>query len=83
MVLTSTDSQRRHRLHAAVTGSGLQQVSNNLVVYEVLFSDPNSLEQVDVPVVVSYVSNLSANPPVGLPVTGRSGDGCRRLRSVL
>ncbi len=69
MVLTSTDSSG-DTAYTAVTGSGLQQVSNNLVVYEVLFSDPNSLEQVDVPVVVSYVSNLSANPPVGLPVTG-------------
>ncbi len=48
----------------------LVAVSNNLAVYEVLFDDPSSLESVDVPVVVAYVSNLSANPPVGLPVTG-------------
>jgi len=45
-------------------------VSNNLAVYEVLFDDPSSLEQVDVPVVVAFVANLSANPPVGLPATG-------------
>jgi len=69
MVLTSTDAAG-DTAFSAVTGSGLVQVSNNLVAYEVLFADPNSLEQVDVPVVVSYVSNLSANPPVGLPVTG-------------
>jgi hypothetical protein len=29
------------------------------------------LEAADVPVVVAYVANLSANPPVGLPVTGQ------------
>jgi hypothetical protein len=48
----------------------LVPVSNNLAVYEVLFEDPNSLESVDIPVVVAYVANLTANPPVGLPVTG-------------
>jgi hypothetical protein len=48
----------------------LVPVSNNLAVYEVLFDDPASLEQVDVPVVVAYTAQLSANPPVGLPVTG-------------
>jgi len=48
----------------------LAAVSNNLAVYEVLFDDPASLEQVDVPVVVAFQANLSANPPGGLPVTG-------------
>jgi hypothetical protein len=48
--------------------NALSQVSNGLAVYEILFSDPNSVETTAVPVVVSYVSNLSANPPVGLPV---------------
>jgi len=52
------------------TVGNLVAVSNNLVVYEVLFSDANSLEQVDIPVVVAFASNLSANPPGGLPVTG-------------
>jgi hypothetical protein len=61
--------------NAGPVGSGnsvgsLVAVSNNLAVYEVLFDDPASLEQVDVPVVVAYVQNLSANPPIGLPVTG-------------
>jgi hypothetical protein len=32
------------------------------------------LEQADIPVVVAFVSNLSANPPVGLPVTGQIGN---------
>jgi hypothetical protein len=53
----------------AATGT-LTQVSNGLAVYEVLFDDPGSLEQVDIPVVVAFVSNLSANPPIGLPATG-------------
>jgi hypothetical protein len=48
----------------------LVPVSNNLAVYEVLFDDPSSLENVDVPVVVAYVANLSANPPIGLPAPG-------------
>jgi hypothetical protein len=38
-----------------------------LIVYEVLFSDPFSNEYMDVPIVVSYAVNLSANPPLGLP----------------
>jgi len=38
-----------------------------LVVYEILFTDPFSLEYVDVPFVVSYATNLSANAPIGLP----------------
>jgi hypothetical protein len=38
-----------------------------LVVYEILFTDVYTLEFVDVPFVVSYSSNLSANAPIGLP----------------
>ncbi len=48
--------------------NALVPVSNNLAVYEILFSDPNAVETTTVPVVVGYVSNLSANPPIGLPV---------------
>ena len=72
MVLVSTDSAGDTGFQFAWTGNSyLQQVpSSNLAVWEVLWSDPNSLEQVDVPVVVSYISNLTANPPVGLPVPG-------------
>jgi hypothetical protein len=51
--------------------NALVQVSNGLAVYEILFTDPNTTEQATVPVVVSYVSNLSANPPIGLPVPGQ------------
>jgi len=53
----------------------LQAVSisggSGLAVYEILFADPSSLENLDVPVVVAYVSNLSANPPGGLPVVNQ------------
>jgi len=61
----------------AASGSGktpsvgtnpLVQVSNNLAVYEILFTDPDSNETATVPVVVSYPSALSSNPPIGLPV---------------
>jgi hypothetical protein len=38
--------------------------------FEVLFDDPGSQEQMDVPVVVAYAANLTANPPIGLPVPG-------------
>jgi len=83
-VLTTTDANGDTTYAPAETGlptsipavaSGnpvgtLSQVSNGLAVYEVLFDDPGSLEQVDIPVVVAFVSNLSANPPIGLPATG-------------
>jgi hypothetical protein len=50
----------------------LVSVSNGsaLVVYEILFTDPFSLEYADVPFVVSYAANLSANQPLGLPQPG-------------
>ena len=51
--------------------NALVQVSNNLAVWEILFSDPNSIETTTVPVVVAYAANLSANPPIGLPVPGQ------------
>jgi len=68
-VLVATDAAG-DTAFSAVPGTNLVAVSNNLAVYEVLFDDPLSLEQVDIPVVVAYVSALSSNPPVGLPVTG-------------
>jgi hypothetical protein len=49
----------------------LVAVANGLAVYEILFTDPNSIEQATVPVVVAYVSNLASNPPIGLPVPGQ------------
>jgi len=70
-VLTSTDANGNTAYTpATTTGNILTPVSNSLAVYEVLFDDPLSLEQVDIPVVVSFVANLAANPPGGLPVAG-------------
>jgi hypothetical protein len=37
--------------------------SSNLAVYEVLWSDPFSLEDLDVPIALSYVANLAQNLP--------------------
>lgn len=47
----------------------LVSVSNGaaLIVYEILFTDPFSLEYADVPIVVSYATQLNANAPIGLP----------------
>ena len=67
-VLVSTDAAGDTAYNPATSGFNLQPVNNNLAVYEILFESPTSLEQVDIPVVVAYVSNLSANPPLGLPV---------------
>ena len=50
--------------------NNLVQVSGGLAVYEILFTDPSSVETANVPVVVAYTSNLSSNPPIGLPVPG-------------
>jgi len=68
-VLTATDAAGDTG-YSAVSTSNLNvvQVSNGLGVYEILFSDPSSAEQLDVSVVVAYAANLSANPPAGLPV---------------
>jgi hypothetical protein len=75
MVLTSTAADGSGGFSAATTSANLQQVAvtggNGAAVYEILFADSSSLEVADVPVVVAYASNLSANPPVGLPVTGQ------------
>lgn len=69
-VLVNTDAAGDTAFNPVASGGNLVAVSNNLAVYEVLFDDPLSLEQVDVPVVVAFVQNLAANPPGGLPVTG-------------
>jgi hypothetical protein len=37
--------------------------ASNLVVYEILYSDPGALELLDIPTVVAYVSNPSQNLP--------------------
>jgi len=76
MVLTNTASDGSGSYNPpsgpiTATSQPLQLVSVSngaaLVVYEILFTDPFSLEYVDVPFVVSYSTNLSANAPIGLP----------------
>jgi len=76
MVLTNTASDGSGSYNppsgpitAASQPLQLVSVSNGaaLIVYEILFTDPFSLEYVDVPFVVSYATNLSANAPIGLP----------------
>lgn len=68
MVLVTTDAQGDTPITFASTNNNLIQIpSNNLAVWEVLFSDASTSEEVDIPLVVSYVSNLSANLPNGLP----------------
>jgi hypothetical protein len=73
--LAATGKAGNGTLPAAITtqpniigGNALVQVSNGLAVWEILFADPNSIETTTVPVVVAFASNLSANPPIGLPV---------------
>jgi len=78
MVLTSTDANGGGgisppaSLPAGSTPQAFLPLSpvptSGLVVYEILFADPFSLEQADVPVVVAYQTNLAAN----LPQTGIS-----------
>jgi hypothetical protein len=79
MVLTSTDSFGNTPYNpASGLGAGGGQAlslvpqSNGgaLIVFEILFTDPFSNEYADVPLVVSYKPNLSANPPLGLPQPG-------------
>jgi hypothetical protein len=76
MVLTNTASDGSGSYNPpsgpiTATNQPLQLVSVSngaaLVVYEILFTDPFSLEYADVPFVVSYVTNLSGNAPIGLP----------------
>jgi len=89
MVLTNTDSAGSGSYSPPIGSFGtgtsvsptvqpLQQVNSNngagLVVYEVLFEDPTSIEYVDVPVVVSYAPNLPQNlPQPGVIATAAMG----------
>ena len=69
MVLTSTDAQGDTAINPTTTlgSQNLVQVSGGLAVWEILFADAAASEEVDIPLFVSYVSNLSANLPLGLP----------------
>jgi len=75
MVLTNTATDGSGTFNPpsgiTVASQPLQLVSVTngaaLVVYEILFTDPFSLEYADVPFVVSYAAALSSNAPIGLP----------------
>jgi hypothetical protein len=59
----------------AALGLAPVSISNQggVAVYEVLFADQSALERMNVPIVVAYVPNLSANAPNGLPQPGITG----------
>jgi hypothetical protein len=80
-VLVTTDSAGASTIFSGVGGSTVPNSTTPLVqvpitagsgfvTYEVLFDDPGSLENVDIPVVVAYAAALTSNPPIGLPVPG-------------
>ena len=63
-VLTNTDANGAGAYSRASTGGSTTFVavgSSNLAVYEVLWSDPFSLEDLDVPIALSFVANLAQN----------------------
>jgi hypothetical protein len=65
-VLTNTDANGAGSYSRANTGGSTTFVavgSSNLAVYEVLWADPFSLEDLDVPIALSYVANLAQNLP--------------------
>lgn len=62
LVSTAADGQGTYTRSGA--GQVLVQVpSTNLIVYEILFADPFTIEQLDIPMVVAYTANLNANLP--------------------
>jgi hypothetical protein len=67
MVLTNTDANGAGA-YAPPTGTlsstnYVQIPSSGLVVYEILFADPFSIESASVPLVVAYAANLAQNLP--------------------
>ena len=75
MVLTTTNADGSGAFSRRTSSpTTLQSVSGGLAVYEILYADPFALEYVDVPVVVSFVSNLSQNlPQVGVTAQAATG----------
>jgi len=67
MVLTSTDANGAGAYSpptAPQLPSNYQQIAaNGLVVYEILFADPFSIETAQIPLVVAYTANLAQNLP--------------------
>ena len=70
-VLTATDANGDTGFNPPTNLVNMAQVgisnASALVVYEILFTDPFSNEYLDVPVVVSYATQLNMNLPLGLP----------------
>jgi hypothetical protein len=75
MVLTSTNNDGSGAFSRRTTSAvNLQSVSGGLAVYEILYADPFALEFADVPVVVSFPSNLAQNlPQVGVTAQAATG----------
>jgi hypothetical protein len=67
MVLTNTDANGAGSFSpptGALSSSNYVQIaSSGLVVYEILFADPFSIETASVPLVVAYAANLAQNLP--------------------
>ena len=77
MVLTSTDAFGAGAYSAPAAGIGLSTLvavpSTGLIVYEILFADPFSIETATVPLEVAYTANLAQNlaaPGVTAQVAG-------------
>jgi len=76
MVLTSTDTAGAGgfvRANSSTTTPFALVKSSGLSVYEILYTDPFSLELADVPTVVAYASNVNQNlptPGITTQVTG-------------
>jgi hypothetical protein len=76
MVLTITDGAGAGAFLARAPTSSplsLQLVTGGLAVYEILYTDPFSLELVDVPAVVAYQANVNQNLPTPNLVTQVTG----------
>jgi len=67
MVLVNTDANGAGAYSPVATApsttSFVQVASSGLIVYEVVFADPFSIERADVPVVVAFAANLAQNLP--------------------
>ena len=78
MVLTSTDASGAGAYtpaSATISTSSLVALpASGLIVYEILFSDPFSVESASVPVEVAYAANLAQNlPAVGATAQASGG----------
>ncbi len=77
MVLTSTDSAGAGgflRTNSSTTSPFALVKTNGLSVYEILYTDPFSLELADIPTIVAYQANVSQNLPAP-SVTGQVTGG--------